>query len=136
MAAPILLPESDMDRRGRTQLLQHAGWLRGEEDTQTPSQAQYDSVARYAFVYGDFRCFHRMGLIACHSASPNGATKEVEPAAHDLLRHLDRVSGSPSASTSLCGDPLASWKRSLPIRSPARREPHPRLRWPGAGRRD
>jgi hypothetical protein len=29
--------------------------------------AREETKARYAFVYGDFRRLHRMGLIACHS---------------------------------------------------------------------
>ena len=45
--------------------------------------------ARYAFVYGDFRRLHRMGLIACHYRAAEWGHKEVELAAHDLLQHLD-----------------------------------------------
>ena len=48
--------------------------------------------ARYAFVYGDFRRVHRMGLIACQYRAAEWRHKEVELAAHDLLQHLDRVS--------------------------------------------
>jgi len=49
--------------------------------------------ARYAFVYGDFRRVHRMGLIACVYRAAEWRHKEVELAAHDLLQHLDAVSG-------------------------------------------
>ena len=49
--------------------------------------------ARYAFVYGDFRRVHRMGLIACQYRAAEWRHKEVELAAHDLLQHLDKVSG-------------------------------------------
>ena len=49
--------------------------------------------ARYAFVYGDFRRIHRMGLIACQYRAAEWRHKEVELAAHDLLQHLDDVSG-------------------------------------------
>jgi hypothetical protein len=48
--------------------------------------------ARYAFVYGDFRRIHRMGLIACVYRASEWRHKEIELAAHDLLQHLDRVS--------------------------------------------
>jgi hypothetical protein len=45
--------------------------------------------ARYAFVYGDFRRLHRMGLIACHYRAAEWGHKEIELAAHDLLQRLD-----------------------------------------------
>jgi hypothetical protein len=48
--------------------------------------------ARYAFVYGDFRRVHRMGLIACHYRAAEWHHKEIELAAHDLLQHLDATS--------------------------------------------
>jgi hypothetical protein len=49
--------------------------------------------ARYAFVYGDFRRVHRMGLIACLYRAAEWRHKEVERAAYDLLQLLDRTSG-------------------------------------------
>ena len=45
--------------------------------------------ARYAFVYGDFRRLHRMGLIACRYRAAEWGHKEIELAAHDLLQRLD-----------------------------------------------
>jgi len=45
--------------------------------------------ARYAFVYGDFRRVHRMGLIACQYRAAEWRHKEIELVAHDLLQHLD-----------------------------------------------
>ena len=48
--------------------------------------------ARYAFVYGDFRRIHRMGIIACLYRAAEWRHKEVELAAHDLLQHLDTTS--------------------------------------------
>jgi hypothetical protein len=48
-----------------------------------------DTKARYAFVYGDFRRVHRMGLIACHYRAAEWSHKEIELAAHELLQHLD-----------------------------------------------
>ena len=49
--------------------------------------------ARYAFVYGDLRRLHRMGLIACMYRAAEWRHKEVELAAHELLQRLDRTSG-------------------------------------------
>ena len=45
--------------------------------------------ARYAFVYGDFRRLHRMGLIACHYRAAEWRHKEIELIAHELLQLLD-----------------------------------------------
>jgi hypothetical protein len=50
--------------------------------------------ARYAFVFGDFRRVHRSGLIACVYRASEWRHKAVELAAHDLLQHLDRASGT------------------------------------------
>ena len=52
-----------------------------------------ETKARHAFVYGDFRRVHRTGLIACVYRAAEWRHKDVELAAHDLLQHLDRVSG-------------------------------------------
>jgi hypothetical protein len=51
--------------------------------------ARDESKARYAFVYGDFRRLHRMGLIACHYRAAEWRHKEIELAAHELLQLLD-----------------------------------------------
>jgi hypothetical protein len=56
--------------------------------------ANAETKARHAFVYGDFRRIHRMGLIACVYRAMEWRHKEVELAAHDLLQRLDRKSGS------------------------------------------
>jgi hypothetical protein len=48
--------------------------------------------ARYAFVYGDFRRLHRMGLIASHYRAAEWRHKEIELAAHELLQLLDATS--------------------------------------------
>lgn len=48
--------------------------------------------ARYAFVYGDLRRVHRMGLIACQYRAAEWRHKEIELAAHELLQHLDAKS--------------------------------------------
>jgi hypothetical protein len=52
-----------------------------------------ETKARYAFVYGDFRRVHRSGLLACQYRAAEWKHREVEQAAHDLLQHLDEVSG-------------------------------------------
>jgi hypothetical protein len=49
--------------------------------------------ARYAFVYGDFRRLHRMGLIACQYRAAEWRHKQIELAAHELLQYLDSRSG-------------------------------------------
>jgi hypothetical protein len=54
--------------------------------------ADEETKARYAFVYGDFRRLHRMGLIACHYRAAEWQHKEIELAAHELLQYLDRKS--------------------------------------------
>jgi hypothetical protein len=45
--------------------------------------------ARYAFVFGDFRRLHRMGLIACYYRAAEWEHKDVMVAAHNLLLYLD-----------------------------------------------
>ena len=62
----------------------HLGLTEGASD---------ETKARHAFVYGDFRRVHRTGLIACVYRASEWRHKDVELAAHDLLQHLDRVSG-------------------------------------------
>ncbi len=63
---------------------EYAGWFLGLTDG-----AQDETKARYAFVYGDFRRLHRMGLIACVYRASEWRHKEIELAAHDLLQRLD-----------------------------------------------
>lgn len=48
--------------------------------------------ARYAFVYGDFRRLHRIGIIACLYRAAEWRHKAVERAAYDLLQVLDDAS--------------------------------------------
>lgn len=62
----------------------YAAWHLGLTDG-----ANDETKARYAFVFGDFRRVHRMGLIACRYRAAEWHHKEVELAAHDLLQHLD-----------------------------------------------
>jgi len=66
---------------------EYAEWHLGLTDG-----ANDETKARYAFVYGDFRRIHRMGLIACHYRAAEWRHKEIELAAHDLLQRLDAKS--------------------------------------------
>ena len=66
----------------------YAGWHLGLTEG-----AAEETKARYAFGYGDFRCVHRSGLIACVFRASQWRHKEVELAAHKLLQELDRTSG-------------------------------------------
>jgi hypothetical protein len=45
---------------------------------------------RHAFVFGDFRSLHRMGLIACYYRAAEWEHTEIMVAAHNLLRYLDK----------------------------------------------
>ena len=49
-----------------------------------------ETKGRYAFVFGDFRRLHRMGLIACYYRAAEWEHTDVQVAAHKLLLHLDR----------------------------------------------
>jgi hypothetical protein len=66
---------------------EYAEWHLGLTDG-----ANDHTKARYAFVYGDFRRVHRMGLIACQYRAAEWRHKEVELAAHELLQRLDSTS--------------------------------------------
>jgi hypothetical protein len=46
-------------------------------------------MARYAFVCGDSRRLHRMGIIACQYRAAEWRHKDIELAAHDLLQRLN-----------------------------------------------
>jgi hypothetical protein len=67
---------------------EYAEWHLGLTDG-----AADDTKARYAFVYGDFRRLHRMGLISCHYRAAEWRHKDIELAAHELLQLLDERSG-------------------------------------------
>jgi hypothetical protein len=62
----------------------HLGLTEGAND---------ETKARYAFVYGDLRRVHRMGLIASVYRASEWRHKAIELAAHDLLQLLDETSG-------------------------------------------
>jgi hypothetical protein len=53
--------------------------------------ANDETKARYAFVYGDLRRVHRMGLIACQYRAAEWRHKDIELAAHELLQRLDNT---------------------------------------------
>jgi len=74
--------------------LENHGWeAYGEWFLGLTVGASDETKARHAFVYGDFRRIHRMGLIACHYRAAEWRHKEIELAAHDLLQLLDARSG-------------------------------------------
>ncbi|HST84506.1 MAG TPA: hypothetical protein VLL08_22400 [Kineosporiaceae bacterium] len=62
----------------------HLGLTEGAKD---------QTKARYAFIVGDFRRVHRVGLIAVVYRASEWRHKAVELAAHDLLQELDRAAG-------------------------------------------
>ena len=64
---------------------EYARWHLGLTDG-----ANDHTKARYAFVYGDFRRLHRMGIIACQYRAAEWRHKDIELAAHELfLQRLD-----------------------------------------------
>ena len=65
---------------------EYAAWHLGLTDGATD-----DTKARYAFVYGDLRRVHRMGLVACQYRAAEWRHKEIELAAHELLQQLDNT---------------------------------------------
>lgn len=64
---------------------EYAEWHLGLTDGATP-----ETKGRYAFVYGDFRRLHRMGIVSCVYRAAEWDHKEVELAAHDILQYLDQ----------------------------------------------
>jgi hypothetical protein len=67
---------------------EYSGWHLGLTEG-----ANEETKARYAFVYGDYRRVHRVGLIACVYRASEWRHKAVELAAHDLLQELDAAAG-------------------------------------------
>ena len=66
----------------------YSAWHLGLTDGATD-----ETKARYAFVYGDFRRVHRMGIIACLYRAAEWRHKAIEVAAYELLQYLDAASG-------------------------------------------
>lgn len=81
-------PDSDQENRylDSHSWKEYSSWHLGLTDGATEN-----TKGRYAFVFGDFRRLHRMGLIACRYRAAQWRHKEIELAAHDLLQKLDRV---------------------------------------------
>ena len=67
---------------------EYSGWHLGLTEG-----ARDHTKARYAFVCGDFRRVHRMGLIACEYRAAEWRHKAIELAAHELLQRLDKKAG-------------------------------------------
>jgi hypothetical protein len=67
---------------------EYSGWHLGLTEG-----AAEETKRRYAFVFGDFRRIHRMGIISCYYRAAEWGHKDVELAAHDLLQYLDRSRG-------------------------------------------
>ena len=65
---------------------EYAAWHLG-----LTASANDETKARYAFVYGDLRRVHRMGLIACVYRAMEWEHKDIELAAFDLLQRLDKA---------------------------------------------
>lgn len=63
---------------------EYSGWHLGLTEGASP-----ETKARYAFVFGDFRRLHRMGIISCIYRAAEWYHKEIELAAHEILQHLD-----------------------------------------------
>jgi len=67
---------------------EYGAWYLGLTD-----DANDETKARYAFVFGDFRKIHRSGIIASHFRAAEWRHKEIELAAHRLLQYLDKKLG-------------------------------------------
>jgi len=67
---------------------EYAGWHLGLTEG-----AQDGTKARYAFVFGDFRRLHRMGLVASMYRAAEWRHGEILDAAYELLVRLDRRAG-------------------------------------------
>lgn len=82
--------ESQPTTDEENQFLERHGWDEyGTWHLGLTEDANAETKARYAFVFGDFRRVHRMGLIACRFRAAQWRHKAVELAAHDLLQFLD-----------------------------------------------
>jgi hypothetical protein len=84
--------ESQPDADAENTFLEKHSWEEyGDWHLGLTDGANDDTKARYAFVYGDFRRVHRMGLIACQFRAAEWQHKDIELAAHELLQLLDKA---------------------------------------------
>jgi len=67
---------------------EYAGWHLGLTDG-----ANDETKARYAFVYGDFRRLHRMGLVASLYRAAEWRHSEIMRAAYEIIQELDDATG-------------------------------------------
>jgi hypothetical protein len=65
---------------------EYAAWHLGLTDG-----ANDETKARYAFVYGDFRRLHRMGLVASLYRAAEWRHTEVMRVAYELIQELDEA---------------------------------------------
>ncbi|HEX2048735.1 MAG TPA: hypothetical protein VHF27_13295 [Acidimicrobiales bacterium] len=70
-------------------LASHSWGEYGEWHLGLTEGAPEETKARYAFVYGDFRRLHRMGLVACYYRAAEWYHTEIQQVAHELLLYLD-----------------------------------------------
>jgi hypothetical protein len=63
---------------------EYAAWHLGLTE-----DASEETKGRHAFVYGDFRRLHRMGIISALYRAAEWYHKEIELAAHEILQYLD-----------------------------------------------
>jgi hypothetical protein len=74
----------------RNAFLRARGWAEyGSWHLAITEGAPDETKAHYAFVFGDFRRLHRMGLIACYYRAAEWEHTEIQIAAHKLLLYLD-----------------------------------------------
>jgi hypothetical protein len=67
-------------------------WVEESDGTLTPD-ANDETKARHAFVFGDFERIHRSALIACVIRASQFRHKSIELAAHRLLLRLNKATG-------------------------------------------
>lgn len=64
----------------------YAKWHLGEDKSQNE-----DNKGRYKFPYGDFKTVHRDGLIAAKERAAQQGYRDIEKAADDLLKQLEKA---------------------------------------------
>jgi hypothetical protein len=82
------VPHLSAERGEKHSWKEYAAWHLG-----LTVDANDETKARYAFVYGDLSRIHRSGLIACVYRASEWRHKKVEVTAHRLLQELDKAAG-------------------------------------------